>query len=92
MKIPKSALKKYDDVLPYFNWDYHDNPAEIPKSYKMKEYFKLFDDQDELAEIDIELAKLKARRRKIMRSVDKGLRKVAGLPQDERRRIREEGN
>ena len=52
---------------------------------------KLYDDQDELAEIDSKLAELKAKRRKVMRSVDKGLRNVAGLPRDERRRVREEG-
>ena len=92
MKIPETAFEKFETVQPYVQWDYLDtSPAEIPKTYKMKEYFKLFDDQDELAEIDSKLAELKAKRRKVMRSVDKGLRKVAGLPREERRRIREEG-
>ena len=92
MKIPETAFDKFETVLPYVQWDYLDtSPAEIPKTHKMKEYFKLYDDQDELAEIDSKIAELKAKRRKVMRSVDKGLRKVAGLPRGERRRIREEG-
>jgi hypothetical protein len=92
MKIPETAVDKFQDVQPYVQWDYLDtSPAEIPKTYKMKEYLKLYDDQDELAEIDNKIAELKAKRRKVMRSVDKDLRKVAGLPRAERRRIREEG-
>merc|ERR1712032_495347 len=53
MKIPKTAINKFEDIQPYVQWDYLDtSPAEIPKTYKLREYLKLYDDQDELAEID----------------------------------------
>ena len=81
MKIPETAVDKFLETIPYINWNRgHTSPGDIPKIYKMKEYFKLYDDQDELEEVDRKLAELKFRRRKLMRSVDKGLQNVAGLP------------
>ena len=85
MRIPETAFYKYQDNHPQSHIN-NLNPEEIPRKYKIPELVRLLGDQDELAEIDLQLEELKERRREVKRSVNIGLQKVAGLPRAERRR------
>ena len=83
MKIPESAVQKFVENLP---------PHGVQNPQLIEEYFKLYDDEDELDQIDEKLeevqkttAELKARRVKAKKAFENQRRKVDDVGNPKRR-------